>query len=160
MSFFCRYHYTFGFEFRQDILFFRPFGIRYQIGFIEYQQYVLVGKFGNNGFGKRFYFLHRSGQVNHPQHDARLFNFLKRALDSHRFNGIGSVADTGGIYKPERDPVDIHGVFNHIARGAVDIGNDGFLFVQQQVQQCGFPGIGFSDNGNGNTVFNHISQLK
>ena len=68
--------------------------------------------------------------VNHPNNDVRLLEFFIRALDTDTFNSIGGFANTCRVNKAEGCSVDNHGVFNDVARSAVNVGNDGALFAQ------------------------------
>ena len=46
------------------------------------------------------------------------------------------------------DALNVDDVFNRIAGGAVKFGNNGFLFIQQQIEQGRFTGICIADERN------------
>ena len=121
---------------------------------------MLVDKFRNNGLGKCIDLLCWSGQIDHPEYDGGLGNLLVGAFDPQRFDGVCRMADAGSIDETEGDPVDVDRIFDHVACGTVNIGNNRFLLVQKQVQQGGLSGISFTDDRHRNTILNRIAQLE
>ena len=50
-------------------------------------------------------------------------------------DGVGGVADAGGVDESYCVVADCGGVFDDVACGAVDVGNDGAVVVEQGVEQ-------------------------
>ncbi len=70
------------------------------------------------------------------------------------------MTDSCRVDEPKRYASYVHGVFDHVARGAVNIAHDGFFFLEQQVEQRGFADVGLPDNGYRDAALDGITQLK
>jgi hypothetical protein len=87
------------------------------------------------------------GGIRNQQDDPGLFDLPVRPVDADRLDMIGRFADTGRIDEPEFDPAQMDAILNAVARGAGNIGYNGFLLLQQGIQQCRFSNIGLAGNG-------------
>ena len=76
------------------------------------------------------------------------------------FDGVGCFADTGGIDEAEGDTSKIHGVFNDVAGGAMNVAHDGTFFVQEGIQQGGLTGICFANDSHGHSVLQSIAHAE
>ena len=85
--------------------------------------------------------------------DVCFFRRLKRTLNAHLLYAVGGLADAGGVYEAEGDAVYLYGVFYEVACGALDVRNDGSLFVYECVHQCALAHIRSTDDGHGDAVF-------
>ena len=59
--------------------------------------------------------------------DVRFACCLQGALYGHLLNAVGGLAYAGGVYEAEGDAFYLYGVFNEVARSALDVRNDGTL---------------------------------
>ena len=57
------------------------------------------------------------------------------ALDSEVFDGVVGVAQSGGVDEAECVVSDGESVFDGVACGAVDVGHDGALLAEDEVEQ-------------------------
>ena len=122
-------------EFREEGIKVDTHVLRNQIDLIKQQDHLFILQRGKDGGSQSFNLRARSGHVDHPEDNGGLLNLAKGALDAECLNGIGSLPDAGRIDKAERHTPHVHRIFNHVACGAVDVADDSFLFVEQQVQQ-------------------------
>lgn len=97
-----------------------------------------------------------SGLCEHED-DAGFFGGLETALLAETFNGVGGVAQAGGVEKAESDAGDDDGVFHYIARGALQGADDGTLFADKAVEQGALAHVGGADDGNGNALADSLS---
>ena len=72
--------------------------------------------------------------VDHPEDDSGFFDGLKSAVDADFLNLVGCLADAGGVDEAEGDAVDVDGVFDGVARGAVNVADDGTVVSQKTVE--------------------------
>ena len=79
------------------------------------------------------------------------------AGNTEAFDGVGGFAQTGCIEETEQNAVDADAVFDDVARGAVNVADDGFFFAHQGIEQGRFARVGAADDGHGNTVFDGVS---
>ena len=72
---------------------------------------------------------------------------LQGALYAHLLNAVGGFAYAGGVYEAEGDAFYPYGVFNEVARSALDVRNDGTLIVHESVHEGTFAHVGRTDDG-------------
>ena len=70
------------------------------------------------------------------------------------------MTDAGSVDEAEGDAMDEHGVFHGVARGAVDVADDGLLLVQQLVEERTLADVGLSNNGHGDAFFECVTHLE
>ena len=99
-------------------------------------------------------------RINHPKYNVGLVHLLEGSLDADAFYHIGGLTDTCRIDEAERDATQVDGVFDHIAGRAVDVAHDGFLLVQQGIEQGGFAGIRLTDNRYRYTILDGIPYIE
>ena len=63
--------------------------------------------------------------VNHPKDNLGFFDGSIGALDTNFFDGVGGFAKSGGVDETEGDAVDVDGVFDGVASGAMNVADDG-----------------------------------
>ena len=98
--------------------------------------------------------------VNHPEDDGGLLHLLIGALDADALDNVGGLAYAGGVDEAEGDAAEVDGVFDDIARGAVDVAYDGSLFAYEGVEEGGFTHIGLADDGYGHAVLDGIAHIE
>ena len=74
------------------------------------------------------------------------------ALDADVFYLVGGLTDACGVDKTEGDIINIDGVFDGIAGGAMDVADDGAIFMKQAVEQGALAYVWCSDDGYGDAV--------
>lgn len=57
------------------------------------------------------------------------------ALDADGFDGVGGVAQSGGVDEAEEVVADFKGVFDGVAGGAVDVADYGAFFAEEAVEE-------------------------
>src|SRR5262249_44306137 len=87
-------------------------------------------------FGGRF------GEVNHPEDQIRRLDLPLTALDADPLDDVGGLAQAGGVDSAQRDAPDVDALFDDVARGAGDLGDDGAALAQESVQQAGLADVG------------------
>ena len=79
------------------------------------------------------------------------------ALDAKIFDNIRSLADAGSVDEAECESVDVDGVFDDVAGSAVDVGHDGAIVANEEVEEGGFTRIGFAYDGYRYAVFDGVA---
>ena len=127
---------------------------------VEEEEDLLVGEVGEDlrveGAEACFILV----DVAHEEDDLRLLHGAETPFDAQRFDGVVRLTDAGSVDEAEGDAVDVYSVFYHIACGAVDVAHDGFVFIEQGVEQGGFAGVCLADDGHGDAVFQRIAQAE
>ncbi len=77
---------------------------------------------------------------------------LAAAANSFDFNLVPRFAQTGGINEHNRQPADIGGFFNRVARRARNGRDDGAIMAEQLIQQAGFASVRAANNGCANAT--------
>ena len=88
----------------------------------------------------------RRDNIMDHQHDVRAFRSRQRATNTLLLNRARSLAKSGGIAQHERVAIQIQRNFDHIARGAWLIVNDGCFPASERIQQARLSGIRRADN--------------
>lgn len=110
---------------------------------------------GNGNFVKRN--IVKFGGVDDPENDLGFVYGAVAAGNAEAFDGVGGFAQAGRIEETEQNAVDADAVFDDVARGAVNVADDGFFFAHQGIEQGGFARVGAADDGHGNAVFDGVS---
>lgn len=95
--------------------------------------------------------------VDEPEDDTGFLNGLVGALDANLFHLVFCLADAGRVDEAERDALKVDGVFYGIASGAVDVGDNGPVFVEKTIEEGRFAHVGFADDGNGDALFKGLA---
>ena len=74
--------------------------------------------------------------VDYPDDDTGFADGCVGAVDANLLDGVGGLANAGGVDESEGDALQVDVVFDGVAGGAVNIGNDGAVVFQQSVQEC------------------------
>ena len=78
--------------------------------------------------------------------------FLVGALDADLFDGVASIAETGGIDEAEGDTVDLDDFLDGVAGGAGVGADDGALEAEQAIEEAAFAYIRLTDDDGACTV--------
>lgn len=100
------------------------------------------------------------GGVDEPDDDGGLVEFLEGAFDTHALDGVVGFAYAGGVDEAEGDALQHDGVFDDVAGGAVDVGDEGSIFFDQVIEQGRFAGVGLADDGGGYAVFDGVAEAE
>lgn len=100
----------------------------------------------------------RGLMVDEPHDDRGLVHLLIGTLNAELLDTVVGVSDAGRVDEAEGDAMDEHRVLHRITRGAVDVADDSFVFVEQLIEQCAFAHIGLADDGHGNALFQRVSR--
>jgi hypothetical protein len=98
--------------------------------------------------------------VDYPDDNTRFLYGLIGAFDTYLLYLVSGLAYAGSVDETEGDALDINRILNGVAGGAVNVGNDGTVFVEQTVEQGRFPYVGLANDGNRDTLFDGFSCLK
>ena len=71
---------------------------------------------------------------------------LMTAANAFGLDGIGGLAEAGGVNENDGDAADVGGFLDGVTCGAGGGGDNGAVGTEQLVQEAGFSGIGASDN--------------
>src|ERR1051326_2084568 len=96
-------------------------------------------------------------QINY---DGTLFYFFKGARNAQRLYGIIRLTYASSIDKTEHDPINGYFILDSVARGAGNFGDNGFIFIEQRIQQSGFACIWFSNYSHWNSILDHIAHFE
>ena len=89
-----------------------------------------------------------------------LAGFPHHALDTYLLNLVSGLAYAGCVDETEGDALDVNRVLNGVAGGAVNVGNDGTVFMEQTVKQCRFADIRLADDGDGDALFQRLTGFE
>ena len=98
--------------------------------------------------------------VNNPQDNRCLIQFLISTSDSQLFNLVVGVTDASRIDESKSNTLNFRCVFNGITCSPMDIGHNGFLFVQETVEECRLSYIRLADDGDRDTSFQCVTGFK
>lgn len=98
--------------------------------------------------------------VDDPQHDFRFFKFLECAADADLFHLVVRLPDACCVDEAEERAANVHRVLNRVARGAVHVAHDGFLFSEQRVEQGGFTGVCVANDCHGDAVLDGVAEAE
>jgi hypothetical protein len=84
----------------------------------------------------------RVGGIVHRQHKVRAGKFVPGTLDTQPLDFIAGIAQAGGIHQVERNPVDLDGFAQRVARGARNRRDDRPLHAREPIEQAGLADIG------------------
>ena len=101
-----------------------------------------------------------SGGIDNGYDDACFADGLERPVYADLFNAVGRLADTGGVNEAEQVVAHFDGLFYRVACGSGNVGYDGTVITQQDVQERGFASVGGAYDGYRYAVFNSISGGK
>ena len=96
--------------------------------------------------------------IDEPKDDLCFVDGCVGALDSDLFHSVLRLANASGVDEAESNTADIDGVFNRVASGAVDVGNNRTIVVEESIEKSGFAYVGFAYDGDRNTIFNRIAR--
>lgn len=113
---------------------------------------MLVGRRGDVGIGDT-----RFGE---EEDDAGTLGGTKAAFDAHLLNLILGMANTCGVDESEEDVLNLDGVFDDIAGGALDVADDGSIIAKEGIEQRGFAHVGGTNDGYGDAVAKGLSGLE
>ena len=74
--------------------------------------------------------------VEEPEDDACSADGLVGAVNAYLLDGVGGLSDAGGVDESEGNALDVDNVLDGVARGTMDVADDGSVVVQQAVEQC------------------------
>lgn len=98
--------------------------------------------------------------VEEPKDDGGSLDGLEGALDAYLLYAVGGEADACCVDESEHDSVDVYAVFDGVSCGAVDVGDNGSLFSEELVEECGLACIGASDDGYGYAGLDGLAGLE
>ena len=87
-------------------------------------------------------------------------DLFHRLLYSDGFDGIFGITDASSIDNAKMYALNIQNFFDGIASGTGDITDDGSLFIEQSIEQRGFPGIGTTGNDGVYAMFDGVPQTE
>ena len=96
----------------------------------------------------------------HPHHNRGLVELLVGALYAESLYLVVGMPDARGVYEAEGQAMYLRGVFYDIARSAMHIADDGFLLVEQLVEQRALAHVGLSHDSHGNALLYGLSRGK
>ena len=96
----------------------------------------------------------------HHEDDGGTLGGGEGAADTKALDVVGGVTDAGGVDETESDAVDLKGIFDGVACGALDVGDDGTFFTEEGIEKGGFADIGGTDDGNGDAVLEGLSSFE
>ena len=137
-----------------------PGGVVDFVDFVEGDDEVLAAAAREYLPGELLDLLRGVGGVDEPDDDGGLVEFLEGALDAHALDGVVGLADAGGVDEAEGDALQHDGVFDDVAGGAVDVGDEGAVFLDEAVEQGRFAGVGLADDGGGDAVFDGVAEAE
>jgi hypothetical protein len=94
----------------------------------------------------------RAGGIHHRDDDGGARECLARTLDTQGLDGVGSIAQSRRVDKPEQIVADLKRVLDGVARGAVYVRYDCPVLSQQQVEQRGLARVGRAYNRYGDAI--------
>ena len=117
--------------------------------------------YANDGlvFAKRDFRVGDTGLFHH-HHNLRPLHSGDGTLDAKVLNGVVGVADASGVNEAESDAAELDGVFDGIARGALNVADDGAFLAEEGVEEGALAHVGGSDNGHGDAVLEGIACLE
>ena len=98
--------------------------------------------------------------LGHHEDDAGTLSSSDRTFNAQLFDGVGGVANAGSVNEAEGNTVEVDGVFDGIAGGALDVGYDGTLFTQQGIEQGGLAHVWSSDYGYGDAILKGVARIE
>lgn len=137
-----------------------PGGVVDFVDFVEGDDEVLAAAAGEYLPGELLDLLRGVGGVDEPDDDGGLVEFLEGTLDAHALDGVVGLADAGGVDEAEGDALQHDGVFDDVAGGAMDVGDEGAVFLDEAVEQGRFAGVGLADDGGGDAVFDGVAEAE
>ena len=75
--------------------------------------------------------LERPRRIEHRDQQVRVARRADRALDSDSLDVVGRLAHARGVIEDQRVGAELDGVFDHVASGAGDRGDDGAVGAEQ-----------------------------
>lgn len=96
----------------------------------------------------------------HHEDDGGTLGGGEGTADTKALDAVGCVTDAGGVDESESDAIDLDGVFDGVACGALDVGDDGTFFTKEGIEKGGFADIGGTDDGNGDAVLEGLSSFE
>lgn len=112
-----------------------PGGVVDLVDFVEGDDEVFVVAAGEYLPGELLNLLWGVGGVDEPNDDAGLVELLEGAFDAHAFDGVVGFAYARGVDEAEGDALQYDGVLDDVAGGAVNVGDEGAVFLDQAVEQ-------------------------
>lgn len=85
---------------------------------------------------------------------------LDGALDAKLFYAVGGGAQAGGVYEAEGYAVELYGVFDEVAGGALYVGDDGAFLVEECVEECAFAYVWGADDGYGDAFLQGVAGVE
>ena len=99
-------------------------------------------------------------RIHYEKHNFCLFQLLTTACNTHLFYHIIGGAEACCVDKSEERATERESVFDDIARSSVHIAHNGAIVVEQCVEERRFSRVRTAHNGNGKSIFQHISRGK
>ena len=84
-------------------------------------------------------------------------NLLNGTFNAYLFHLIIGFADASRIDETELDSVNVHGFFDGVACGTMNIGNDGAIISDKLIEERRFADVCFSDDSDGDALFKGLS---
>ena len=98
--------------------------------------------------------------LGHKDKDVGTGGSRKGTLNAHTLDGVGGGADTRRIKETEGDALQLEGVLDDVARGALYVRYNGLVIAYECVEQGRFAHIGCSEDGYGDAVADGIARGK
>src|SRR5690606_27386744 len=96
--------------------------------------------------------------IHQNHHHLCLTYLFKGASDPNAFHYIFSFPDPCGVDETESHASYRDLIFNGIPGSSCYVTNNSPLFIEEGVQEGGFPDVWFPDNGYGNTILDDVSN--
>lgn len=111
-----------------------PGGVVDLVDLVEGDDEVLAVTAGEYLPGELLDLLWGVSGVDEPDDNAGLVELLEGAFDTHALDGVVGFAYAGGVDEAEGDALQYDGVFDDVAGGAVNVGDEGAVFLDQAVE--------------------------
>ena len=101
-----------------------------------------------------------AGNINYAEYDFGLGNLPEGPLDAEPLDLVGRGADAGRVDEAEEDAADHAGLFDRVAGGAGDVGDDGAVVAEQGIEQGALAAVRRADDGDGHAVADGVAQAE
>ena len=100
-----------------------------QVRFVGNEQEGLLPEMRKELSGEALKLFLRPRCVQHPDEQVSLRNLVKGALNAHALHLVFGLANAGGVNETHQGVTHDHGFFNGVASGAVNLTDEGTLFL-------------------------------
>src|SRR5208337_1649732 len=97
----------------------------------------------------------RARPVEHREQQVGGARRAECALDADALDVVGRLADAGGIVEDQGVGTELNRVFDDVAGGAGDGGDDGAVGAEQKIHQGRFTGVRLTENGRVHSCTHH-----